>query len=75
MAVFRETPKCSFCGKVIAKAIMKKRFPWERPVFGDDFEGWKYKRHNCKEKKKFLKEHPPIKLSDALNDIIKKHNN
>jgi hypothetical protein len=73
MAIYRETPKCPFCGKVIAKAKLRFRLPWQQDFYGDDFIGWEYIKHNCKEKKKFLKEHPPIKLSDALNDIINKH--
>lgn len=55
MAVYRETPKCPYCGKVIAKGIYKKQNPFN-PVYGDSFLRWEYKKHNCKEGRKAKKE-------------------
>ena len=74
MAIARNAPTCPFCGKTIAKAVLKLRYPWQPPIFGDDFSHWEYKSHNCKEKKKWQKEHPSG-LGEALNNIIKNHKN
>jgi len=46
MAVYREAPKCPYCGKVIAKGIYKKENPFN-PVYGDSFLRWEYKKHWC----------------------------
>lgn len=73
MAVNRTPPTCLFCGKPIAKAIMKKSMTWKGPVYGDNFSHWKYFKHNCKGKKKWLKEHPKVTL-DGKNHVQKKDN-
>lgn len=46
MAVYRETPKCFYCGKPIASAVNRKQNPYN-PVFGDSFVRWDYKKHWC----------------------------
>ena len=55
MAIARNAPTYPFCSKVIAKAVMKIRYPWQPPIFGDDFSHWKYIKHNCREKEKMAK--------------------
>ena len=47
MAVFRESPKCPFCGEIIAEAVYKKQKPHESPIYGDSFSHWEYKKHEC----------------------------
>lgn len=43
MAVFREEPKCPYCGKQIMKAIYE-----DRPnFFGDSFSHWEQVSHIC----------------------------
>ena len=71
MAVYRETPKCPWCGKVIAKPIMKIRMPWQAPVYGDDFERWEYSNHKCKKAPKQSKE-DKAKWKEIFDNILNK---
>ena len=71
MAVYRETPKCPWCGKVIAKPIMKIRMPWQAPVYGDDFERWEYSNHKCKKTPKKSKE-DSAKWKEIFDNILNK---
>lgn len=50
MSVYRETPKCPFCGEVIAKAVYKKH---DGNFVGDTFMFWENIPHDCKNKSKF----------------------
>lgn len=52
MAVYRETPKCRFCGKPIAKALHKHS---SHNFIGDTFERWEYFDCQCKEAKEWRK--------------------
>lgn len=52
MAVYREAPKCHFCGKVIAKAIHRDNIP---NFIGDTFSHWEYFDCNCKDAKEWRK--------------------
>lgn len=49
MAVYRPTPKCSYCGKIIAKAVYSKS---GTHFIGDTFIRWDYMKHSCKGKRK-----------------------
>jgi len=72
MAVQRNIPTCPFCGKKIAKAIYRKHLPWESPFYEDDFIEWKYIKHNCKERKKFIKDNKKDnEFKDLLLNIFK----
>ncbi len=51
MARIRKTPVYLFCGQETAIAIYKDN---SRPIFGDTFEGWRYKEHECDEGKKYF---------------------
>jgi len=52
--IYREAPKCPFCGKVIAKAKYKDQsdLPLSMQIIGDTFEYWEYEKHECEEQKK-----------------------
>ena len=71
MAVYRETPKCPYCNKPIAKAIHKKQNPYN-PAYGDSFIMWNYKRHWCLKgvivKRKMKKNR--IDLSEIFKDKL-----
>ena len=58
MAVCRETPKCPYCGRIIAKAILKDEsdLPMIMQTVGDTFIGWKDKKCHCKGARKARKE-------------------
>ena len=53
MAVYRESPKCIFCGEVIAEAIYRQQAAHESPIYGDLFLRWEYFKHECKKQKEF----------------------
>ena len=55
MTVYRETPKCPHCDKVIAKGIYKKQNPYN-PIYGDTFLRWEYEPHECEKGKLFKAE-------------------
>jgi len=59
MAIFREVPKCPFCGEIIATAqyFDQSGIPVFHRNIGDDFMGWKHLYHECEEKKKWLEVH------------------
>lgn len=61
MAVYREPPKCPYCGKIIAKANYRKV---PDNFFGDSFQNWEYIKHSCKgtRKKKYPPEHKIWKI-------------
>lgn len=52
--IYREAPKCYFCGKVIAKAKYRdeSHLPLSMQTIGDTFQYWEYEKHECKEQKK-----------------------
>ena len=64
MAVYRDVPKCPWCGKIIAKEKKTFYYPWQEPIIGDDFQGWEYLDHKCKKK-------PKMKTDGSLNDFFK----
>ena len=68
MAVYRQTPTCPFCGKIIAKAVMYTRLPHQPPKYGDDFSHWEYFKHNCK-KKPIMSKEDKEKILNILREI------
>jgi len=64
MAIYREAPKCPFCGEVIAKAKYRDQsdLPVSVQLIGDTFEGWEYEEHSCKEWEDFKSKMPKIDL-------------
>lgn len=48
--VFRETPKCPFCGAEIAFAVHE-----DKGIIGDSFVKWEFMQHMCDEKSKAVK--------------------
>ena len=46
MALFRKTPTCPFCNKVIAEAVIDT----ESKIIGDNFIRWNYLKHGCNTK-------------------------
>lgn len=46
MALFRKTPTCPFCNKVIAEAVIDT----ESKIIGDNFIRWNYIKHDCYKK-------------------------
>jgi hypothetical protein len=52
MAIYRETPKCRFCGKPIAKAL---HINSSHNFIGDTFARWEYFDCQCKEAKEWRK--------------------
>ena len=54
MAISRETPKCRFCGKDIAKMITEdySNTPQSMIPIGDPFIRWDYFQCDCDESKK-----------------------
>jgi len=70
MAVFRDTPRCMYCGKEIAKAIFHNHMG--KNFVGDTFSHWEYENHRCK---KMIEE--GVKFSESpkgkelLNKILK----
>ena len=53
MALYRPTPTCIHCGKLIARAIYKVRLPGDTFI-GDDFIRWDDFECDCEESKDFL---------------------
>lgn len=72
MAVYRETPKCPFCGEIIAKAVMKTLMPFQEPIFGNNFSHWEFEKHECNWKNDFIKNNPAI-LSNEIIDLLNKN--
>ena len=68
MAVYRETPKCPFCGKVIAKAVIKEKILGQPLLYGDNFLRWDYLNHKCKKAPKLSKE-DMVKWQEIINNI------
>ena len=56
MALYREEPKCTFCGEILAKAKYKDQSDLltSMQLIGDTFEGWEYQDHECKGSKEFM---------------------
>ena len=73
MAVYRPTPKCSFCGKLIAKAIYDDQsdLPMSMRLIGDTFIRWDYFEHSCKGKRKAMKDMPKINMKGIIGKINK----
>jgi hypothetical protein len=74
MAIFRPTPKCPYCGEVIAKAVYidQSKIPSMMRLIGDTFIRWDYITHTCEgtkkaeaENKKWREDHKY--LLDAFN--------
>ena len=70
--VYRETPRCSYCGKPVAKAIYN---PPSSPTFiGDTFSHWKHWLCECEEavaeRERLQKEMKPH--VEKLNKALKK---
>lgn len=63
MAVYRQTPKCSVCGKDSCEAVYKQV---DSNFIGDNFSHWRHKPHDCK--KINLNEH------DKLDEFTKQNN-
>ena len=60
--VFRESPRCPFCGKVTATAIYDPK----PNFYGDSFVGWEYEKHeDCPGLKKIVRDQ---KISKILKD-------
>jgi hypothetical protein len=70
MAVYRKTPACPYCGKIIAKAVYKNQshIPFMFRVIGDTFIRWDYIKHNCKGKRKADKE-----IEKSIRDNLEKY--
>lgn len=66
MAVYRQTPKCTFCGEPTHKALNRdmSNVPISERVYGDNFIGWFDLNHICKGLEDFRKE---------ANNIWNKH--
>ena len=58
MAVFRKPPTCSYCGKIIGRAItdQQRDVPKSQRIIGDNFIRWEYVNHSCPKKRKAEKE-------------------
>jgi hypothetical protein len=52
MAVYRPTPSCPYCGKIIAEEIVDT----ESKLYGDNHIGWSYIDHTCRKMRKARKE-------------------
>lgn len=54
--VYREVPKCMFCGESIAKGIYQDYTGWDKNniPFGDSFLYWEYLDHTCEQMKQFM---------------------
>ncbi len=54
MAVYRQTPKCPKCGKIIARGIYADQSdtPMVMRKIGDSFIRWEYLPHKCKKENK-----------------------
>jgi hypothetical protein len=61
MAIFREIPKCIYCGEPIAKAIYRdiSKIPFGMQMIGDNFIKWEFIKHECK-KDNICINHQPI---------------
>lgn len=62
MAVYRPTPKCPYCGAVIAEAVHSKSGPH---FIGDTFLRWDYIKHSCEGQEKADKE-----MEEVLNKLL-----
>lgn len=56
MAVIYETPTCPFCGEIITEPVYNEQaeLPSQLRLIGDNFIGWDYKEHGCKEKEEYF---------------------
>lgn len=59
MAIRRESPKCVFCGEVIAKEVHidQSHLPPEQRLIGDTFLHWENIEHECEGAKKFAEKY------------------
>ena len=73
MAVYRPTPTCPYCGKIIAKGVYKNqsKIPSMLRVIGDTFIRWDYIEHTCEGKKKADKEMEDF-IDKQISDMKKK---
>lgn len=74
MAIYRETPKCSFCGEPKAEAQYKDEssLPVNQQCIGDTFIGWKDLNHTCEGLEKAYKEWKENRKDFNLDHIWKK---
>lgn len=73
MAVAREIPKCRFCGKPIAKAVVTddRDMPPSMRRIGDNFVRWDFFDCKCKEARKLLRERKKAAKNFDIDEYIK----